>query len=414
MCSNINDNHDHDEPDVIVYNASKWHVAIKGISDNLVSALQELGYVVFVCDCCDKGDDGFVQSINLLNSGKIKFSIGLNDIGLVWNYNDEPIYPYDVLNVPHVSITLDMPYNAYVNGFDTPCCNHIVTVVDRSAVDYVKRFYPNKAGNLLFMPLAGEQGKNNRDLFNSSKTYDVVYMASLWDYGMKQAGIKRSWHYAAISSNVVHILDEVADYLECNTDSVFNAIKKVLVLRGLCGDEYIRKILQHSWRLLFYIKTWRRIKGLEFLVKNDIKVDVFGGGWDQVTFADKLMMHDCVSYEEALHIYAQSKILFQDAGEFNYGANDRTFNAMLNGAVLVTEYSRYLDENFTDGQDLFMYDWQNGEKQVGVIHELLHDDCRRLSVALSAYGKADKNHRWKNRVQQILSALNLLYGIEMK
>lgn len=139
MCSNINDNHDHDEPDVIVYNASKWHVAIKGISDNLVSALQELGYVVFVCDCCDKGDDGFVQSINLLNSG-----------------------------------------------------------------------------------------------------------------------------------------------------------------------------------------------------------------------------------------------------------------------------------NFTDGQDLFMYDWQNGEKQVGVIHELLHDNCRRLSVALSAYGKADKNHRWKNRVQQILSALNLLYGVEMK
>lgn len=48
--------------------------------------------------CGYKGDDGFVQSINLLNSGKIKFSIGLNDIGLVWTYNDEPIYPYDVFN----------------------------------------------------------------------------------------------------------------------------------------------------------------------------------------------------------------------------------------------------------------------------------------------------------------------------
>lgn len=29
MCNNINGNHD--EPDVIVYNASKWHVAIKGM-----------------------------------------------------------------------------------------------------------------------------------------------------------------------------------------------------------------------------------------------------------------------------------------------------------------------------------------------------------------------------------------------
>ena len=202
--------------------------------------------------------------------------------------------------------------------------------------------------------------------------------------------------------------------MECNTDSVFNGIKKVLTLRGLCGDGYIRKMLPYLWDLLFYTKTWRRIKGMEFLVKNDIKVDIFGDGWDQVPFANRLTLHNSVSYEESLHIYAQSKILFQDAGEFNFGANDRTFNAMLNGAVLVTEYSQYLDENFTDGQDLFMYNWQNGEKQVRVIHELLHDDCRRLSVALSAYGKADKNHRWKKRVQQILSALKLLYGVEMK
>lgn len=408
MCSDIN------QYNVIVYGSHQHHAALNGISIGLVNALQEMGYSVFFCDCFDGCNNNFVQAINLLNSGKISFSIGLNDLGIEWECDEEKIYPYSVLNVPHVSITLDMPYNGYVKGFDTPCNNHIVTVIDKSALDYVRSFYPDKANHVLHLPLAGVTGKNDSDMFSLDKKYDVVYISGLWSYGGKRSGIKRPWYTGEVSSNVIHILDDAADYLECNTDSVFNAMKKILTLRGLCGDEYLRKMLPHFWKLLFYTKTWRRIKGMEFLVKNDIKVDVFGDGWEQVPFANRLTLHNAVSYEETLHIYAQSKILFQDAGEFNYGANDRTFNAMLNGAVLVTEYSRYLDESFTAGHDLFMYDWQNGENQVRVIHELLHDDCRRLSVALSAYGKADKNHRWKNRVQQILSALNLLYGVEMK
>ena len=137
---------------------------------------------------------------------------------------------------------------------------------------------------------------------------------------------------------------------------------------GFEGEAYLRKMLPYCWDLLLYIKTWRRVKGLELLVRNDIAVDVFAAGWEAVPFADKLRLHGGVSYEESLQICAQSKILFQDQGEFNYGANDRTFNAMLNGAVLVTEYSRYLDENFINGQDLFMYNWQQGEKQLRVIH----------------------------------------------
>lgn len=201
----------------------------------------------------------------------------------------------------------------------------------------------------------------------------------------------------------------MADYLECNADSVYTAFKYVLEARGLYGEEYLRKLTPYFWDMLFYTKVWRRIKGLELLVKNDIQVDVFGSGWEQVPFVNRLRLHEGVTYEDTLCIYAQSKILFQDAGEFNHGANDRTFNAMLNGAVLVTEYSKYLDDNFVNGQDLFMYDWQNGENQVKVIHELLADDCRRLAVAVNAYGKASRFHTWRNRAQTILEAVHLLY-----
>ena len=238
----------------------------------------------------------------------------------------------------------------------------------------------------------------------------MVYISGIWPYGGNHEVIKRKWHEPDYESHISSILDDVADYLECSTDSVFNAVKYILEVRGLYGKGYLQKLVPYCWDILFYTKVWRRIKGLELLVKNDIQVDVFGYGWEQVPFADRLMLHEGVTYEESLRIYAQSKILFQDAGEFNHGANDRTFNAMMNGAVLVTEYSKYLDDNFVNGQDLFMYDWQNGENQVKVIHELLADDCRRLAVAVNAYGKASRFHTWRNRAQKILEAVHLLYA----
>ena len=146
---------------------------------------------------------------------------------------------------------------------------------------------------------------------------------------------------------------------------------------------------------------------------NDIPVDVFGNGWDIVPFAGKLKLHGPVSYEQSLEIASQAKIIFQDQADFNHGAHDRVFTGMLNGAVVVSEFSHYLAEEFEAGRDLFMFDWQNGDQQVQVNHELLADESKRLSVAVSAYGKAVRRHRWANRAERILEAVDVLYGVEV-
>lgn len=395
------------EKSILVYGVSKWHPALRFIGESLAEEFKLLGYDVVYCDC--NANDSFKSSMQLLNSGKIAFSVGLFALGLEWGSNRQMVYPYSQLDIPHVSVMLDMPYSKYAKGYSSKCKNHIVTVIDKTAVEYIKMMYPDKSENVLFLPLAGAANDSEFDIFSIDKKYDVVYISGIWSYGGNHEIIKRKWHEPGYDRYISLILDDVADYLECNADSVYTAFKYVLEARGLYGEEYLRKLTPYFWDMLFYTKVWRRIKGLELLVKNDIQVDVFGGGWEQVPFVNRLRLHEGVTYEDTLCIYAQSKILFQDAGEFNHGANDRTFNAMLNGAVLVTEYSKYLDDNFVNGQDLFMYDWQNGENQVKVIHELLADDCRRLAVAVNAYGKASRFHTWRNRAQTILEAVHLLY-----
>ena len=87
------------------------------------------------------------------------------------------------------------------------------------------------------------------------------------------------------------------------------------------------------------------------------------------------------------------------------------FTGMLNGAVVVSEYSSYLDETFVNNQDLFMYDWQNTEQQMEVIEKLISDEDYRLSIAQNAYNKAIREHTWESRANQILEAVCIIYGL---
>ena len=79
---------------------------------------------------------------------------------------------------------------------------------------------------------------------------------------------------------------------------------------------------------------------------------------------------------------------------------------MLSGAVVVSEYSTYLEKEFKNGSDIFLYDWKNGLSQVQIIDKLLNDESVRLSAAVSAYGKVNNKHRWQNRAQSIMEAMS--------
>ena len=92
---------------------------------------------------------------------------------------------------------------------------------------------------------------------------------------------------------------------------------------------------------------------------------------------------------------------------FNDGAHDRVFTGMLNGAVVVSEYSSYLDELFENQSDLFMFDWQNTKEQMEVIFRLLGDEHYRMDIARNAYGKVVKSQTWENRSERILEAVEL-------
>ena len=370
--------------------------------NSLGNAFHQLGYEVIYIDM---GSLNQVEdAINMLIRNEVVCSIAMNANMLEIYGSDKPTYLYNYLETYHVSLLQDAPYNVKIGNINIPARNHVICYLDRShqqMMDLLELTTPNS--KKIFLPMAGctISNKNLEEIIHQEKKYDVVVCAGLWN-----GNPQREWHDKADRVTSV-ILDNIADYMEKYPVNIYTATKIVFDEMGLNIKIMLPLLKKYLWSLLEYIKAYRRIKAVSFLVDNGIKPDVFGGGWENVPYADKLNIHGYITYPESIEVISKSKVLFQDQAEFNDGAHDRVFTAMLNGTVVVSEYSKYLAEEFEDGKDIFLYNWKNGSNQVQMINELLKNESVRIYAVKSAYEKANNSHRWKNRARSILEAVFL-------
>lgn len=384
---------------ILLYTSNKFYSnnAFSAFLDNLYKSFEILGYEPIYINI-DYAEN-INNAIQMLKNNEVFFSLGINDTMLRIYASDKPTYVYDYLDTCHVSLLQDAPYSVKIGDINVPARNHLICFLDRSHVEMMNLLnLATDTSTKFFLPMAGDisnLGVKKED-YREDKIYDVVFCAGLWS-----GSPLRSWQNEAdkVTSS---ILDCVADYMEVYPVSIYVAAKQVFSVLNLDMKIIMPTLGKYIWPLLEYIKTYRRINAMRFLVDNNIRVDVFGGGWESVPFADKINLHGQVSYHESVDAIAKAKILFQDQAEFNDGAHDRVFTAMLNGTVVVSEYSKYLDEIFCRNKDIFFYDWVNGNQQTGIIRDLLMDDNIRLKIAKSAYIKAMKKHQWINRAEQIV------------
>lgn len=392
---------------ILVYITSKVHPAMWDNMLSLVDALSRENDVK-VCDLHDNEVLSEVLSIFLESPDYFDMSIGFNSLGMEWNIEGvaSKVHVYEELNFPHVSIMLDEPFNYCAAGYDTPCNNHIVTYLNRPDLQALDFMYPDKHMKKLFMPLGGTEKLTGDQAITAPKEYDVVVSAGNWivDDG------RPSWRSDDTPKGIVAILDDVADIMRSYPVSLMPAFEAVLQSRGMYDLAFLKSMEEYFWPVLKYIKPWRRQQMLKCLAESGIKVDLFGGGWEQIPFADSLIQHGAVSYSEMLDVISKTKVLVQDEALFNDGAHDRVFTAMLNGAVVVSEYSTYLEELFENQRDIFMFDWQNTREHLSVIPQLLNDEQYRLNIATSAYGKVAGKHTWRNRADRIIETIELFGG----
>ena len=132
---------------------------------------------------------------------------------------------------------------------------------------------------------------------------------------------------------------------------------------------------------------------------------VFGANWEKLDCEnqDYIIKNgsevDSVTCAEAI---ADAKISLNIMPWFKDGAHDRVFTAMLQHTLSLTDDSRYLKENFTDKKDLVYYSLEKREELPELVNELLQKPDACMEIAERGYGKAVREHTWRQRANEII------------
>ena len=174
-------------------------------------------------------------------------------------------------------------------------------------------------------------------------------------------------------------------------------IGKIIPFLICCGEEYVRNYLR-----LECIKTFDKAK---------TSLTIYGKGWGGQNF-DNIRVRSPVDYMQSLHVMQQSKFVLNASPMFPCGTHERIFSAMLNGAISVTDRSKFLRGNLIRNKELIDFTWQDLELLPEKIKELLSKPKKMQSLATRGREKALSDHTWFNRAKEILKvveAVNLSY-----
>lgn len=420
-------------------------IIFKGIIDSLDAFAKELGagFEKEGCDVLlvDVNDlhyfqDDLFNRIDEYAACEDTIVIFFNSIGMLMDGIDGGNY-WNRSGVICFDILADPPF-FYHSAIESDIKNVTFICVDEEQSDYINRYYGKESdyykrnGRVrmsLYMPLAGVvsdtymerdlQNNRNKDdvdrgisydfditaieAFNNRK-YDVIFTGSIRDYEDIDTQIYN------LDDTLQDMWDIVLGYIcEDTSLTIERAIRKCMSDYSLrLTDEHVHQIILLFKKMDSVIRAMHRQRVITAIADGGIKIDVFGDGWDflknKLIHPENLCIHECVSYEESVNIAAQAKISVNVMPWFKTGFHDRIATAMLNGCVSVTDSSSYIDDNYTDGENIVIYKLDNLSELAGNIRTLLENkDNITYKLAMAGKKKAVQADTWHERAKWFLS-----------
>ncbi len=358
------------------------------ISEQYIQAFRKLGHTVF---CFDKNnfEQSFQQLISFKEQG-LDLVILLNNSCFQMKLQSNQSL-WDYWKVPCCNIIVDHPMY-YFDTLDGAPETGVVVCSDRYHTEYITRFYKT-VRQTFFLPTAGSCLHPYEELKPyANRSIDVLFIGSY-----------------KFNDNTSHdTFDERLCELAMQRPDLRFEQLVTLCLQDTGKnptEEELKLIIQQHRFTDTNILSLYRTRVIELLVENDIHVTVYGNGWDKLN----IFHHPCFHYqglinpEDGIALMEDSKIVLNQLAWFKAGASERIFEAMLQGAISLTDTSEYLLEEFTDNVDIAFYSLKQLDKLPNIVHTLLNDLNLAETIRKNAYQKAVQNHTWTERAKTLLS-----------
>ena len=334
-----------------------------------------------------------------------------------WNFWD-----YSGIRVVNMVVDHPLYYHRYLAIHPK---NYIQICIDKVHVKYMERFFSDVElcdisdyGLKGFVPLGGTKLNKDNSIIRdmdympvSERTIDIIFTGNYTPKEIlrRNAGNMEQEYidfYQSIIERIIDSPDETLDYAS------------EMMLRkqfGNISDEEIKMCMPNMMYVDLNVRFHYRALAVAALADAGFKVHICGEGFNYIkcTHPENIISMGGGNSLKCLEFISQSKISLNVMPWFKEGAHDRIFNSMLNGAVVLSDTSEYLEEEFEDGKDLIFYDLKelreyekgniavNELNMVKRVQKLLSDDSLIKEISDNAYARCISAHTWKNRADKI-------------
>ena len=372
-------------------------------SIQLAEAFQKMGHETFIFDLSRPWNSSqrFFRFYEKGNTVLVNFNFhGMSGEEIFLDENDRMMW--DALKIPVYNIVVDHPM--YYHHFleKVPKDYHHISI-DRNHEKYMERFFPDiKRGP--FLPLAGTKLYPDKSYTPAEyRRYDVTMVGNYTPPSQFEKYITRiddeytEFYYGMIDDLLAHPMKTVEEVAE---EHRRREIPEVT-------HEELKMLMSKLTFIDLYVRFTTRGEAVRALADAGIKVNVFGGGWDQLECKkpENLIVGNSLDSVGCLKKLCQSKISLNVMPWFRDGAHDRIFNSMLNGALCLTDSSVYLDEILKDRENCRMYSTADIEALPDMVYGLLANPSGLQQIIDKGYNLAESSHTWEHRA----ALLNEMY-----
>lgn len=330
-------------------------------------------------------------------------------------------YIWDDYGIPCYNIAADHPYFYDDRLRELPKDYHHISI-DRRQQAYFREFYPEyrQAG---FLPLAGTELATAAASGGAELATDAVAAAASGGTELAAAAVSGKRYDVILTGNYTKlsffepyinwINDEYAAFYRGIIDDLLahpaRTVEEVALAHceremGKEPNDQLRIALHKMIFIDLYVRNYWRGLAVRTLVNAGITVHVVGKGWEEledVTQPENLIVHPQTDSLTCLQMLSESKVSLNVMPWFKDGAHDRVFNSILNGAVCVTDTSKYLCEELSEGEGVCYFTLEEIGRLPEIVRELLADEARLRETVERGKKKVREKHTWAKRAETL-------------
>lgn len=308
-------------------------------------------------------------------------------------------YVWDLLQIPSLFMQVDpclyyskLPPSEYL----------ILSSVDRNDVATLKGTY----GDVFFLP----HGTDIEPYPEEEKSYPVTFMGSCYDY----EGLKDFWQ-KTLPKDQQEVIEEAAEaVLGSGHISLMQALVNAWSRKGLSTQNVdfmgLFYCLDYYTRGKDRVDLIRSFKNTPVYVWGELAKDHESAkkGWGYyLGDMPNVTLLSSLNYELAFQMQKRSKVCLNSSPFFKNGSHERILNSFSAGAVPITSASLWTEEEFVQGEELFIYTPGHYEGLEESVQRLLEDEGLRREMVDRGREKVAEKHTWKNRAEIVLECTSL-------